>query len=84
MIKGLGFRIGSYRGYIRSYIRVMEKKNGNYCLGFRINKPPPCQGLSIRIPILIPIKGMGFINHRGYITTPKPQVPTSLRLSRQN
>ena len=27
------------------------------------NKPPPCKGLKIRIPIIIPIKGRGFINH---------------------
>ena len=27
-----------------------------------INKPPPFKGL-IRIPIIIPIKGRGFINH---------------------
>ena len=28
-----------------------------------INKPPPFKGLHIRIPIIIPIKGRGFINH---------------------
>ena len=28
-----------------------------------INKPPPFKGLNIRIPITIPIKGRGFINH---------------------
>ena len=27
-----------------------------------INKPPPLKGLNIRIPIIIPIKGTGFIN----------------------
>ena len=27
-----------------------------------INKPPPFKGLNIRIPIIIPIKGRGFIN----------------------
>ena len=27
-----------------------------------INKPPPLKGLDIRIPILIPVKGRGFIN----------------------
>ena len=27
-----------------------------------INKPPPFKGLSTRIPIIIPIKGRGFIN----------------------
>ena len=27
-----------------------------------INKPPPFKGLNIRIPIIIPIKGSGFIN----------------------
>ena len=26
-----------------------------------INKPPPFQGLNIRIPIRIPVKGRGFI-----------------------
>ena len=28
-----------------------------------INKPPPFKGLNTRIPIIIPIKGRGFINH---------------------
>ena len=28
-----------------------------------INNHPPFQGLDIRIPIIIPIKGRGFINH---------------------
>ena len=28
-----------------------------------INKPPPFKDLNIRIPIMIPIKGRGFINH---------------------
>ena len=28
-----------------------------------INKPPPFKDLSFRIPIIIPIKGRGFINH---------------------
>ena len=28
-----------------------------------INQPPPYEGLNIRIPIIIPIKGRGFINH---------------------
>ena len=28
-----------------------------------INKPPPFKGLNIRIPIIIPIKGRGFVNH---------------------
>ena len=28
-----------------------------------INKPPPFKGLSIRIPIIIPIKGWGCINY---------------------
>ena len=27
-----------------------------------INKPPPFKGLNIRIPIIIPMKGRGFIN----------------------
>ena len=27
-----------------------------------INKPPPFKGLNIRIPIITPIKGRGFIN----------------------
>ena len=29
-----------------------------------INKPPPFKGLNIRVPIIIPIKGRVFINHR--------------------
>ena len=28
-----------------------------------INKPAPFKGLHIRIPIIIPAKGRGFINH---------------------
>ena len=28
-----------------------------------INKPPPFKGINIGIPIIIPIKGRGFINH---------------------
>ena len=28
-----------------------------------INKLPPLRGFDIRIPIIIPIKGKGFINH---------------------
>ena len=27
-----------------------------------INEPPPFKGLTIRIPIIIPIQGRGFIN----------------------
>ena len=27
-----------------------------------INKPPPFEGLNTRIPIMIPIKGRGFVN----------------------
>ena len=27
-----------------------------------INEPPPCKGLNIRIPLIIPTKGKGFIN----------------------
>ena len=30
-----------------------------------INKPPFCKGLDIRMPILIPIKGRGFIKGLG-------------------
>ena len=29
-----------------------------------INKPPPFKGLNIRIPIIIPVRGRGFINRR--------------------
>ena len=44
------------------------KENGIYYLGFRvkcrpmINKPPPFKGLKKRVPIIIPIRGRGFIN----------------------
>ena len=31
-------------------------------LGAMINKPNPFKGLDFRIPILIPIKGRGFLN----------------------
>ena len=41
-----------------------------------INKPPPLKGLIIRIPILMPIKGRGFINKGSTIgrepLNPKP------------
>ena len=40
-----------------------------------INKPPPFKGLNIRIPIIFPNKGRGFI--------PKPQTPRSGKISRQ-
>ena len=30
-----------------------------------INNPPPFKGLNIRIPMIIPSKGMGFTNVRG-------------------
>ena len=48
---------------------MMERK-GNYYLGlgFRlqcrpmINNPPPFKCVNIRIPIIIPIKGRGFMN----------------------
>ena len=53
-----------------------------------INKPPPFQGLSIRIPIIIPIKGRGFINRGSgliyieassqIVFTPAPKTRTSL------
>ena len=36
-----------------------------------INKPPPFKGLNIRIPIITPIMGRGFINH-GSTLGPKP------------
>ena len=34
-----------------------------------INKPPPFQGLNCRIPILIPIKGRGFLNQGSRLST---------------
>ena len=44
-----------------------------------IHKPPPFYGLNIRIPILLPIKGRGFIEQGstlewrgGDATNPKP------------
>ena len=37
-----------------------------------INKHPSCKGLNIRIPIIIPIRGRGFINHgSGLVGTTK-------------
>ena len=59
-----------YRGYIGVMLRLYwenGKENGIYYLGFRvecrpmINKSPPSKGLNIRIPIMIPIEGRGFI-----------------------
>ena len=44
-----------------------------------INKPPPLKGLSIGIPILIPIKGNGFIKLElkcmGLNLRPKTPIP---------
>ena len=37
-----------------------------------INKPPPFKGLHIRVPIIIPIKGRGYINH-GSTLNPYPK-----------
>ena len=45
-----------------------------------INKPPPFEGLDIRIPILIPIKGRGFMNQGSGLTT-KPKLATRLDLN---
>ena len=36
-----------------------------------INKPPPFKGLDIRIPIIIPIKGRGFIDQGSGLATSK-------------
>ena len=49
-----------------------------------INKPPPFKGLNIRIPIVTPIKGKGFINQGSGLLrfvpwscrSPSPQVPS--------
>ena len=51
-----------------------------------INKPPPFKDLNIRIPIIIPIKGSGFLNHgSGLDFKPKqlkPYVPGFLASAR--
>ena len=45
-----------------------------------INKPPACKGLDIRISIIAPIKGRGFINQgstltgAGFLHPPYPQL----------
>ena len=42
-----------------------------------INKPLPFKGLDIRIPILFPIKGRGFINQGSMLSrNPVSPVPT--------
>ena len=46
--RSLGFRVG-VKG-----LKVLGRP--------MTNKPPPCKGRNIRIPIVIPIKGRGFIN----------------------
>ena len=46
-----------------------------------INKPPPLKGLHIRIPITIPIKGKGFIDHGSglpFWSTSGPEPPIAL------
>ena len=45
-----------------------------------INKPPPFKGLNIRIPILIPIKGRGFLNQGSGL----PCYPWSLAATKLN
>ena len=37
-----------------------------------INKPPPFKGLNIRIPIIIPIGGRGFINQGSWLLRTDP------------
>ena len=51
-------------GVILGLYRDNGKENGNYSLGFggMIKKPCPFKGVYIRIPIIIPIKGRGFMN----------------------
>ena len=41
-----------------------------------INKPPPFKGLNIRIPIIVPVQGRGFVNQGSTFTlNPKPLKP---------
>ena len=63
--------MGFYRGYIGAYwgyLGIKEKKMETTIqdLGFRcrplINRPLRLGALNIRMPIIIPIKGRGFIN----------------------
>ena len=42
-------------------------------MGILMNKPPPSEGLAIRIPSIILIKGRGFINQGSTLAT-KPVV----------
>ena len=52
-----GLQIRAFRANVRgSGFRLQECRP-------MINKPPPFKGLDIRILIIIPIKGRGFINH---------------------
>ena len=44
-----------------------------------INKPPPFEGLNTGIPIIIPIRGRGFINQGSGLTlNPKTLNPSGL------
>ena len=38
-----------------------------------INKPPPFKGRNIRIPIIMPTKGRGFINHGSGLSKQDPR-----------
>ena len=57
-----------YIGVILGLYWDNGKENGIYYLGFRvkcrpmINKPPPFKGLNITIPMIIAVKGRGFID----------------------
>ena len=39
------------------------KQNGSYSGTLGIHRPPPFKGLNLRILIVVPIKGTGFINY---------------------
>ena len=42
-----------------------------------INEPPPFKDLNIRIPIITPIKGRGFINHGSGLAKGVPAAPST-------
>ena len=47
---------------LRKHVPALKFCNFEGYCGPMINKPPPFKGLNIRIPVIILVKGRGFIN----------------------
>ena len=45
-----------------------------------INKPPTFEDLNMRIPVIIPIKGRGFLNHGSGLCIPSDAGICSMRM----